>query len=162
MNLASALIANPFVLTTSILAVVVIVLIILVILLHLKLKRFLIGSQSKNIDDSLSHLAKDTKELQVFRGELETYLANVEKRLKKSVQSVHTVRFNPFRDSGGTGNQSFATALLTEEGDGVILSSLYSRNHVSIFSKPVKKHTTEHELSGEEAEALESAKKNLK
>jgi hypothetical protein len=86
----------------------------------------------------------------------------VEKRLKKSVQAVHTVRFNPFKGTGEGGNQSFATAFLTEDGDGVIISSLYSREHVSVFGKPVKKLVSEHTLSDEEKEALDTAVTKLK
>jgi len=83
----------------------------------------------------------------------------IEKRLRKSVQSVHTVRFNPFKGTGGGGNQSFATSFLNEEGDGVVLSSIYSRDRVSIFAKPVKKHSSEYELSEEEKEAVSHSQK---
>lgn len=93
---------------------------------------------------------------------MEKYLETVERRLRKSVQSVHTVRFNPFKGTGAGGNQSFATAFLNEHGDGVVISSLYSRDHVSVFSKPVKKHASEYEFSNEEKEALGGAKDGLK
>ena len=130
--------------------------------MHIKLKRFLVGIDSKHIGDSLTSVSSDLQDLQAFKKDLESYLTTVEKRLKKSVQSVHTVRFNPFKGTGGGGNQSFATAFLTEEGDGVVVSSLYSRENVSVYSKPVKNHGSEYELSDEEREALEKAKENLK
>ena len=126
------------------------------------MKKFLIDVDSKNIADSLTKVADNMKELQKFSSEMETYLTGVEKRLRKSVQSVHTVRFNPFHGTGGGGNQSFATAFLNEEGDGVVISSLYSREHVSIYSKPVKRYSSEHELSTEEKESVEKAKIGLK
>lgn len=129
-----------------------------VIHLYVKMRKFLIGINAKHIGDSLTSVSLDIKELQKFRIELEKYLTNVERRLKKSVQSVQTVRFNPFKGAGGGGNQSFATSFLSEDGDGVIISSLYSREHVSIFSKPVKANVSEYELSNEEKESLEKAK----
>ena len=129
--------------------------------MHRKLKSFLVNIDSRNIADSLLSVSTDLQNLQSFKTEIETYLSGVEKRLRKSIQSVHTIRFNPFKGTGGGSNQSFATTLITEEGDGVILSSLYSREHVSVFAKPIKKHTTEHELSEEEVESLENAKKGL-
>lgn len=131
-------------------------------MMYSKLKKFLVNVDAHHIGDSLTSVSSDLGELKSFRNELESYLATVEKRLKKSVQSVHTVRFNPFKGTGGGGNQSFATAFLTEDGDGVIVSSLYSREHVSVFSKPVKGHGSEYELSDEEREALEKAKEGLK
>ena len=130
--------------------------------MHFKMKKFLIDVDSKNIADSLTNIAGGMKDLQAFRKDMEEYLTSVEKRLKKSVQSVHTVRFNPFLGTGGGGNQSFATAFLNEAGDGVVMSSLYSREHVSVYSKPVKKFGSDHELSTEEKEAVEKARAGLK
>ena len=126
------------------------------------MKKFLIDVDAKNIDDSITTLASGAKDLQAFQKDMEEYLTTVEKRLRKSVQSVHTVRFNPFHGTGGGGNQSFATAFLNEEGDGVVMSSLYSREQTSVYSKPIKKYASEHELSTEEKEAVEKARVGLK
>ena len=157
-----SILSNPTWIAIIILAIISIVLLIVIIMMHLKLKKFLVGVDSNHIGDSLTSVSSDLGELQSFKKELESYLSTVEKRLKKSVQSVHTVRFNPFKGNGAGGNQSFATAFLTEDGDGAIVSSLYSREHVSIFSKPVKNFSSEYELSDEEREALEKAKEGLK
>ena len=158
----ASLSSNPLLLGFIVLAIATLILLGLVIWMYMKMRKFLIGIDSKNISDSLTFVGSNLKDLQSFRGEMESYLTSVEKRLKKSVQSVHTVRFNPFKGVGAGGDQSFATAFLTEEGDGVVISSLYSRDHVSIFSKPLKNHTSEHSLSEEENEALEEAKKKLR
>lgn len=83
------------------------------------------------------------------------------KKIARSAQSVETIRFNPFKGTGSGGNQSFATAILNENGDGVILSSLYSSDRVSIFAKPVAKLTSTHELTEEEAHALKVAATKL-
>ena len=149
--------SNPLWIAVIILVVITITLLILVISLVLKMRRFLIGIDAKNIADSLTNVGNNISDLQEFRTTLEGYLTEVERRLRKSVQAVHTVRFNPFKGTGAGGNQSFATAFLTEDGDGVIISSLYSREHVSVFSKPVKGNSSEHELSEEESEALREA-----
>ena len=162
MSMFSNLLANPLLLGFIILALATIVLVVIVIMMHLKMRKFLIDVDANNIADSLEHVGTNLKELQAFKSELEQYLAAVEKRLRKSVQSVHTVRFNPFKGTGGGGNQSFSTAFINEEGDGVIISSLYSREHVSVFSKPIKGHKSEFELSEEEKESLESARNNLR
>ncbi|MFA6601728.1 MAG: DUF4446 family protein [Candidatus Paceibacterota bacterium] len=154
--------SDPLTITVGILIVAVIVLFLIVLRLQSKLKRFLVDVNAHNIADSLAHVSKDLKSLQEFRKEIEDYLEQAEKRLRSSIQSVETVRFNPFQGTGAGGNQSFATAFLNEEGDGVLLSSLYSRDRVSVFSKPIKNNTSEHELSDEEKEALEKAKASVK
>lgn len=152
---------NTLLIAIVILAIAVIVLLILVIMMHLKLKKFLINVNAHNIAESLASVSADLKELQKSRNGIETYLSESEKRLRRSVQSVATVRFNPFQGDGSGGNQSFATAFLNEDGDGVVLSSLYSRERFSIFSKPVNNNQSEHEMSDEEKEALEKAKTGL-
>lgn len=152
------LIANPLLLGFIILTLATLILLGLVLWMFLKMRKFLVGIDSKHIGDSLTVVSSGLKDMQEFRSDLEKYLTDVEKRLRRSVQSVHTVRFNPFKGTGGGSNQSFATAFINEEGDGVVISTLYSRDHVSVFAKPVKKHVSEYELSGEEKEALEYTK----
>lgn len=157
-----SILSNPLLLAIIALSIATIILLVIVTQMHFRLKKFLVVVDAQNIGDSLASVSDDLKNLKEFRNELEAYILTVEKRLKKSVQSVHTVRFNPFKGVGAGGNQSFATAFLNEEGDGVIISSLYSRDHVSVFSKPIKDSSSEHELSDEESEALNSAKAKLK
>jgi len=160
MNISN--LSDPYFLGFIIMTVVSLILIGIVIWMYFKLRRFLIGIDSNNINESLTFVSTNLNELQDFRKEMEAYLTSVENRLRKSVQSVHTVRFNPFKGAGEGGNQSFATAMLNEDGDGVVISSLYSRDHVSVFSKPIKNHSSEYELSEEERESVEHAKKKLK
>jgi hypothetical protein len=152
---------NPITILLIIQSVAIIILIAVVINLYMKLKKFLIGASSTNLDDSMISIANSLKDFEKFRNELEAYLLNVEKRLKKSVQAVNTIRFNPFQGTGSGGNQSFVTTLLNEERDGVIISSLYSRDHVSIFAKSVKGGVSQFELSEEEKRSLEEAKTSL-
>ncbi|MEA2715572.1 MAG: hypothetical protein QOG91_600 [Candidatus Parcubacteria bacterium] len=157
----TALLQNPLLVSVIVLAAATIILLGLVIRMHFKLRRFLAGFDSDSVSDSLTAVAGDLKQLQRFREEMEAYLTSVEKRLRKSVQSVETVRFNPFKGMGAGGNQSFATAFLTEKGDGVVISSLYARDHASVFAKPIVGGGSEHEMSDEEREALANAKTAL-
>ncbi len=146
-----------------ILALAILTLAWMVYELDKKLKKFLIGEKAENLSDSLISIDVSMKNFGSFQDEMHTYLTTVEKRLQKSIQAVHTVRFNPFKgttDSGG--NQSFATAFVNEQGDGVVVSSLYAREHVRIFSKPIVKGVSEYELSDEEKEAVDGAMKQVK
>ena len=123
---------------------------------ELRLRRIFAGSGARNLENVISDLARDLKNLEKSHAGAEKDIAGIESRLKTSLRGFQIVRFNPFRDSGG--NQSFAVALLNEEGDGVVLSSLYARERVSIFAKPVKNNTSPYDLTAEEKEALEKAK----
>ena len=137
-------------------ALIIIILFIWVIWLQNKLGKLLIG-KSKNLDDSLETLAKEITDLKNFRTQAEETFKTNDARLKKTVSGVETIRFNPFKGDGSGGNQSFATAFITEEKNGVIISSMYSRDHISIFSKPIKNLISEYELTAEEKEVMNKA-----
>jgi hypothetical protein len=140
--------------TLIVLVLIIVLLIIWIIRLEIKFRRLTAG-KSGNLEESITHLKDNQKEAEKFMGEMEKYLTDVEKRLQKSVQAVETVRFNAFDGVGA--NQSFATALVNQHGDGVIISSLYGRERTSVFSKPIKNHTSEHGLSDEEKLAVKKA-----
>ncbi|MDQ3493536.1 MAG: DUF4446 family protein [Chloroflexota bacterium] len=74
---------------------------------------------------------------------------------RRALQHVGVVRFNPFDDTGS--NQSFALALVDADGNGVVLSSLHSRQQTRVYLKEVIGGQSEAQLSGEETEALRRA-----
>jgi hypothetical protein len=136
--------------------------ILFVMLLALR-RRFIRLALGRNgsIEESVSILSRDTKELQQFRRELEQYLKVAEKRIEHSVQGVGIVRFNPFQGDGSGGNQSFSLALIDERLSGVVFSTIYARDRVGVYAKPVEKGTSTFELTQEEHEAIDRAKKSL-
>ena len=90
---------------------------------------------------------------------VEKALNNLDERLSSAVRAVSVKRFDPFQNSGG--QQSFATALLNEKGDGVVLSGIHSRDGVRVYAKDVTGFISERELSEEEQGAIADAKKKL-
>jgi hypothetical protein len=143
------------------LAGLVVVLIAWVIRLEVKMHRLTRGSDGKSLEGIITDAHKKLDQLAEFRADSLAYFGDVEKRLNKSVQAVETVRFNPFHGTGDGGNQSFSTAFVSEHGDGVVLTSLYSRDRISVFSKPLKKFASGFELSDEEKQVIEEAKKKV-
>ncbi|MEK7612805.1 MAG: DUF4446 family protein [Patescibacteria group bacterium] len=113
------------------------------------------------IEETLALLTRDMKEFQAFRTELEAYLKIAEMRLRGSVQGIGIVRFNPFQGDGSGGNQSFAIALLDEFGHGVVLSTLYARDRVGVYCKPIEGGKSLFETSDEERQAIEQARKHI-
>lgn len=121
-----------------------------------RFRKVLLGKKGENLEDTIETLTKGMENLDSRSGEMESYIIKMDARLRQSIQKVKTIRFNPFKDQGG--NQSFATSFLDENGNGVIISSLYSRDKVSVYAKPIIKYHSEFELSEEEKEAIEKAK----
>ncbi|OGI46719.1 hypothetical protein A2121_02035 [Candidatus Nomurabacteria bacterium GWB1_40_6] len=121
-----------------------------------RLKRFFLGKKAKDLEDTIITLENDISQLKKAKESMEKDIATMNVKLKKSIRGLNTIRFNPFPDQGS--NQSFAIGMLNEEGDGLVISSLYSRERMSVFAKPVKNGRSEYELTTEEKEALEKAK----
>lgn len=136
---------------------VALIAVVYVLSLHARFKRLALGKNG-SIDESIAILTRDTKELKEFRGELEKYLKLAEARLRGSIRGVGVVRFNPFAEGQG-GNQSFAAAFLDETGTGVVISTLYSRDRVGVYAKPVEGGASSFELTQEEKDAITEAQK---
>jgi hypothetical protein len=141
-------------------AVVIGLLVFYVVRLEIKLQKLLVG-KSGTLDESIESLRKDTEYLKKYSEKATEKFTGIDKKLQKTISGNETVRFNPFKGDGSGSNQSFATALVNAEGDGVVLSSLYHRDHVSIFSKPIKNMASEYELTAEEKAALQKAKESI-
>ena len=120
-----------------------------------RLKRFFLGKKAKDLEGTIESLEKDITDLKNRERNIERNIAILDSKMKKAVRGVETIRFNPFSDQGS--NQSFAIGMLNEDGDGVVISSLYSRERMSIFAKPIKSNKSDFELSSEEKEVLKRA-----
>ena len=148
--------------TYIIIGVGIIILLLLVWIIRLEMiLRKLLGGRNGTLDDAISTLRKNTDDLKKHAEKTNEKFIIIDNKLKKTVSGNETVRFNPFKGTGSGSNQSFATALVNAEGDGVVISSLYSRDHISVFSKPIKNSTSEYELSAEEKTALQKAKESI-
>ena len=140
----------------------IVLLLVWIVRLEMRIRTLLGGKTAKSLEQSVITLHENTEKLNDFQREAISHFINVEKRLNRSIQAVETIRFNPFKGTGDGGNQSFSTAFVSENGNGAVISSLYSRNRISIFSKPLSKFTSNFELTEEEKETVGNAKKNLK
>jgi hypothetical protein len=120
-------------------------------------KEFMQKLEDQGLDDMLMNQAKKIKKLDIDRSELYKICEGLAKRIDGSLTKCGVIRFNPFAGEGG--NQSFVVAILNDHDDGVVISSLYSRNTGSrIYAKPIKSKKSSIELTKEEREALDIAK----
>jgi hypothetical protein len=138
-----------------VLGLAILVLVIWIVLLERRLGRLLSGKDGANLEETIKESQRAISELDSFRKKAEEEFEKHDARIKKKIDGAKTLRFNPFSGTGSGGNQSFATALIDEDGNGVVLSSLYSREKMSVFAKPIANRSSEFELSDEEKKVLE-------
>jgi len=141
----------------SILALLSITELFLIMRLQARLKKLFMGTHAQNLEEIINLMGHHIEKLEKDRDEMANHFKIVDEKLAKSIRSIETIRFNPFEESGS--NQSFATAMINDEGNGVILSSIYARDRMSVFAKPVIEGKPTQDLSKEEKEVFEKAKK---
>lgn len=137
------------------LGIAILLLILWIFILERRIKKLMSGTSGASLEDTINKNQEALLELYRFRDDVKAEFGRMDARMQKKLHGARTVRFNPFAGSGSGGNQSFATALLNENGDGVVISSLYSRDKLSVFAKPIVGRKSEFELTDEERSVVE-------
>jgi hypothetical protein len=104
-------------------------------------------------------LEKNLKEIELSEQRIDEIVKKTESLEKNNlfnIQKTGLIRFNPYSDTGGS--QSFTLALLDGNKDGLLISSLHSRDQTRIYAKLVKAgKPIGYEFSKEEQEAIVKA-----
>jgi Protein of unknown function (DUF4446) len=111
--------------------------------------------KKKEEPENLKELLEQFGDLKKSFEKLSQGLESLKKNSKVHIQKVGIVRYNPFSNAGG--DQSFSIALLDENNDGVIITSLYAQDSNRVYAKSVKQGQSEHSLSEEERKAITKA-----
>jgi hypothetical protein len=135
------------------------ILLILVIVLFVRLGKIFKGKKGKDLEEVISLLVTHKKEAEQFQNDVADTFLKYDARIKDGTRAPKIMRFDAFNGTGEGGKQSFATALVSEGGNGMVLSSLYMRDKMRIYAKPVENYTSSFELTEEEQEVLTRAKK---
>lgn len=104
----------------------------------------------QGVKDIVKRLEELSQEIEGL-GKKVLELENQAKRIKQ----IGLVRYDAF--SGAGGKQSFSIAILDEDGNGAVLTSLYRDDKSRIFTKPILVGKSEYSLSSEEKEAIKRA-----
>lgn len=99
--------------------------------------------------------AQTIDEVERLRGsfhQLEAELKSVRKLLRKKISTAQVLRYNAFAEQGS--DLSFSVALLDDDQDGVVLSSIYGREESRTYAKPIRSSVSNYPLTNEEREVL--------
>lgn len=95
----------------------------------------------------------NTKEIKAIKSEL----AEFQKYSKSGLNRVGLVKYNPFNEAGG--DHSFSLALLDDYKNGIIITSLHTRERTRLYIKDVVLGKVKLTLSKEEQKALQLSTK---
>lgn len=120
-----------------------------------KIKIFLKGRKVRDLEEVISEQLKRMKKTESDVKKIFKWNKDLQDICNISITKVGVIRFNPFKDTGG--DQSFVIALLDSQNNGLVLSSLYTREGTRVYTKPIEKGASKYHLSKEEEEAIKKA-----
>jgi hypothetical protein len=106
--------------------------------------------------DRIVALETSAADLARRSAEIDRRLASFEFSLAEKIPHIGFVRYNAFENTGS--DLSYALALLTKNGDGVVISSIWSREETRTFGKAVTGFNSAQDASNEEREAIAKAR----
>ena len=148
----------PTIYAEGVLALWLLVITILLVRMLIHYRRLTSDVSKKDLVSSLNHLIsiseRNSKDIELLNGKLDKEVAEN----KKHLQRFGFKRYNPFTDTGG--DQSFTAAFLDDLGDGIMISSLHSRENTRLYAKKVDGgKVISQTLSSEEQEVIKQALK---
>jgi len=114
------------------------------------------GVKAGNLESVLEDHVEQVRSALDKTAELDTLARQLERDGEGHMQQIGFLRFNPFRDAGG--DQSFAVAVTDQEGNGVVISSLHSRDVTRVYGKPLAGWESPYPLTEEEQQAIKKAR----
>jgi hypothetical protein len=113
------------------------------------------GSENMNLEEVLVSYLDKVENIEHRTDQVEQAIGIVQAQLPCCIQRANMIRYDAFEDVGG--QQSFAIALLDGRGDGIVLTSVYSRMEIRVYAKAIRNGRSSHPLSEEETRVVKDA-----
>lgn len=159
MHISYSQVAPYVVLASAFMAVVSLVLAVSALRANGRLKsrylRIFGGERPEQLEDHLGSLKERLDQQEALLHDFSTRLQHLDSQSQTTLSHVGLVRFNPFDDTGS--DLSFSLAILNEAGDGFVMTSLWGRDEVRLYAKPVARLESRYTLSQEEHQAIDLA-----
>lgn len=115
------------------------------------------GQNGVSLEEIIIKNVNDIKDIKQNIATIEKDIVDINAKLKKAFTKYGAMKFSAFDDVGG--DQSFALAVLDDENNGVIISSLKGREGSNVYLKTVENGNADISLMSEEITVLKEAKK---
>lgn len=118
-------------------------------------KTLLKGMKNKNLEEILLINSQKIEKLEDLVKENNNKLDLVTKELESCYKNSALERYNAFQGIGG--EQSFSLALLDDNGNGLILTTIHGRDDARTYAKRILAGKSQYNLSEEEKKVLSDA-----
>ncbi|MFT8315456.1 MAG: DUF4446 family protein [Clostridium sp.] len=146
----------------SILIIIIIILLLLTFVnikainrLESKYRKLTRGVENSNLQELIESYMDKIDKISNESKEVKNLYENINEKINKCLQNISIIRYKAFEDVGS--DLSFSVALLDNNNDGVIITSIYGRNESTTYAKPIDKGISRYDLSDEEKHVLKDA-----
>ena len=113
------------------------------------------GKDAETMEDSILKFFERIESLEDAERKMHRDIRDIKENLKITYQKTGLVKYDAFREMSGA--LSYSLALLDKENNGILITSMYSREGCYTYAKDIIKGECKLNLSDEEAEALKQA-----
>lgn len=113
------------------------------------------GKDTESMEDIILNFFERIEDLENEEKNTKNDIKDIKNNLKVTYQKTGLVKYDAFREMSGA--LSYSLALLDKENNGVLISSMYSREGCYSYAKDIVNGESKLNLSEEEAEALKQA-----
>lgn len=113
------------------------------------------GKDAESLEDIMVNFFERIESLEEGEEITRAALKAIKDNLRITYQKTGLVKYDAFREMSGA--LSYSLALLDKENNGIIISSMYSREGCYTYAKEIENGESKINLSEEEAEALKQA-----
>ncbi|MBM7855808.1 uncharacterized protein YlxW (UPF0749 family) [Desulfohalotomaculum tongense] len=114
------------------------------------------GINVKSIEELVLVFTDRVEQINKDLNQLKKEQEQLSQQMKTCIKTPKILKYNAFEDMGS--NLSFSMALLDNEYNGLILTSIYGRDESRFYAKRINKGKSEQNLSPEEKIILEEYK----
>lgn len=158
-NVSTELLALIAVIFLAVMCAVTITLLIVTLCKLKKLRRrvdtLTRGKDTESMEDVILNFFERIESLENEENNTKSDIKEIKENLKITYQKTGLVKYDAFREMSGA--LSYSLALLDKENNGVLISSMYSREGCYTYAKDIVNGKSKLNLSEEEAEALKQA-----
>ena len=154
MEQINQILGNNLLFIIAVLLVLIVFLLVMLVNMNSKLRKlqwkydYFTKGTTMDLDEVLTQTLEDVRSAEAKITALEKSRDDLRLRLKSCVQNLRVLRY--------TGSDlSYSVALVDEENNGVVLSSIYGREENRCYAKPVIAGKSQYVLSKEEQEVLQ-------
>ena len=113
------------------------------------------GKDTESMEDIMLNFFERIESLENHGQNVDGDIKVMKNTLKNTYQKTGLVKYDAFREMSGA--LSYSLALLDQKNDGILISSMYSREGCYTYAKDVVNGECKINLSEEETEALKQA-----